>query len=500
MRLFELLLVLSTIVLFVCMVVFYPKRRKALLGAGSIIVLVILVLQWIVEGYRIQMLLLYGTTIILVMINGCRYFVKGVSFTIPRRLKQFFYLVIVLQFIVTAGLLYAFPVFRLPAPTGEFKVGTQTFHFVDMNRKEPFDPTGTSNRELIVQIWYPAQASQGACRPWIADPVILPYIAQYYGLPKFTFQHLKYVSSYAYAGVEVASVQSTYPLVIGNPGNGSSRFFHTAQAQELASHGYIVAVIDHTDNTIATQFPDGRIVTNRSDELFSPSHDYKTESEQRDKLGQILTDDVTFVLDQLQLLQSGQVTSSLKGRLDLQHVGIFGHSIGGATAYDAAYDPRITAGIDLDGGLYRLHDREALRKPFLFINSASNEQEIQRVIDHHVYTDIELEQKGSTREWEDGVMNDKQLELERMQQAVAAGGEVIAIANTKHLNFTDVQLVSPGFKLIGATGKMAPDRANEITNAYMVDFFDHYLKNQPSILLEKLNRRFSEVKFIDVSR
>lgn len=499
MRLMELLLFLSTIGLFVCITIFQHERRKTWLLVGSIVVLGILILQWAIEGERVQLLLLYGTTLILVTIAGFRYFGKGTSFTLPRFLRRFASISIILLFVATAGMLYAFPVFHLPAPTGEWKVGTQTFHLVDTSRKESFDPNGKRNRELMVQVWYPAQANHEAYAPFVADADILPDIAEHYGLPGFTFQHLKYISSYAYADAAVASAQQTYPLIIGNPGNGSSRFFHTSQAEELVSHGYIVVMIDHTYNTIATQFPDGRITTNTSDTLFSPSHDYQTERAQRDKLGKLLTDDVAFVLDQLQLIQSGHIPSSLKGRLDLQHIGIFGHSIGGATAYDAAYDPRITVGVDLDGGLYRLQDRPPLRKPFLFINSASNHEAIQRVIDHDVYTDAELQQMGSTRAWEDGVMKDKQLELKRMREAVVAGGSVIYIENTEHLNFTDVQFVSPAFKLVGATGTILPARANEITNAYMLDLFDHYLNNRKSDLLKGPDRRFPEVKFIDVS-
>ncbi|WP_246358918.1 hypothetical protein [Paenibacillus phytorum] len=41
--------------------------------------------------------------------------------------------------------MYAFPVFKLPEPTGDFKVGTQTFHFVDTNRDEIFGMTGNMN-------------------------------------------------------------------------------------------------------------------------------------------------------------------------------------------------------------------------------------------------------------------------------------------------------------------------------------------------------------------
>ncbi len=499
MRLLESLLLLSNIGLLLYMLICKRKRHTLPEFIGSMIATGILILQYTVEGYRIQLLPVYCTTLVFAIITSYRYVRKGVSLHVPRLLIGIAYTSMAILIVATAGLMYAFPVFRLPVPAGEFKVGTHTFHLVDPNRKEMFGTGGDRQRELMVQIWYPAQASSSQYAPFIPDTAILRYIAENYGLPGFIFQHLKYVSSHAYTDAEVASAQSVYPLLIANPGNGSSRFFHTSQAEQLASHGYIVAVIDHTDNTVATQFPDGRITRNTSDALFSPTHDYKTESQNRDKLGTILTDDVSFVLDQLQSMQSGQIPGVLKGKIDLQHIGVFGHSIGGATAYDAAYDPRITAGIDLDGGLYHLHDRKALDKPFLFINSASNYETIQRVIDNRVYTDEELQQMGSTREWEDAVMKDKQIELERMREAVAAGGQVIYIENTEHLNFTDIQFVSPAFKLIGATGKMDAARADEITTAYMLDFFDNYVKGQKSTGWQKPDQRFPEVKFVNVS-
>lgn len=408
-------------------------------------------------------------------------------------------LFIVIGLIATACFLYVFPVFDLPAPTGELKVGTQVFHFVDPSREETFGRTPTGKRELMVQVWYPAQAGTGKYAPFIPDTRILRYMAANYGLPGFTFQHLKYISSHAYSGAEVSSARTSYPLILANPGFGSSRFLHTSQAENLASHGYIVAAIDHTYNTFATEFPDGRIATSATNDLFSPDHDYRTESGNRDKLGKVLTDDVAFALDQFELIQSGQIPSHLQGRIDLGHVGVFGHSIGGSTAYDASYDPRIVAGIDLDGGLYRLRDREGLRKPFLFMNSESEFEKLKTVMDNRVYTDAELNRMGSTREWMDKVTEDKKLELERMRETVDAGGQVLYIENTEHLNFADVQFISPVLKMLGITGKISPERANSVINAYMLDFFDRCLKNQGGILMQGPDSRFPEAKFVTQS-
>ncbi|WP_163875152.1 alpha/beta hydrolase family protein [Paenibacillus favisporus] len=493
MRLFELLLLLSNIGLFIITVLLKKGRRRVPVFVVSGIATLVLVIHWTVEGYRVQLLFLYGLTIIFLAISGYRYFNKKGPKKIPRFILGSVYSAIAIMLVVTAGLMYAFPVFKLPEPTGNFKVGTQTFHLVDTKREEIFDEARDRKRELMVQVWYPAQAGTGKYAPFIPNTPILRYMAANYGLPGFTFQHLKYVSSHAYSDAEISSAQTSYPLILANPGNGSSRFLHTSQAENLASHGYIVAVIDHTYNTFATEFPNGRITTSTTDHLFSPDHDYRAERGNRDKLGKVLTDDVAFVLDQFELIQSGQISSPLKGRVDLGHVGVFGHSIGGATAYDAAYDPRIAAGIDLDGGLYRLRDKEGLRKPFLFINSESYFEQLARVMNNRAYTDAELNRMGSTREWEDQVAADKKVELERMRETVEEGGQVLYIENTEHLNFTDVQFISPIFKILGITGKLAPERANTVINAYMLDFFDMYLKNQGGNLVKGADSRFPEV-------
>ncbi|MGG4107716.1 dienelactone hydrolase [Paenibacillus lautus] len=496
MRFFEMLLFFSSACLLAFQFIVNQRiRRPALLltsGAGSIF----LVIHLLVEGYRVQLLFLYGFTLLMLILSLIDAFkTPAVVHTASRIRRVLGRLFIGFGLIATGCFLYVFPVFNFPEPTGELKVSTQVFHFIDSSREETFGTTATGKRELMVQVWYPAQAGSSKYAPFIPDTRILRYMAANYGLPGFTFQHLKYVSSHAYSGAEVSSAQTSYPLILANPGFGSSRFLHTSQAENLASHGYIVAVIDHTFNTFATEFPDGRITTSTTNDLFSPDHDYRTESGNRDKLGKVLTDDVAFALDQFELIQSGQIPSRFKGKIDLKHVGVFGHSIGGATAYDASYDPRITAGIDLDGGLYRLRDREGLQKPFLFIHSESEFEQLKMVRNNLVYTDAELDRMGSTREWMDQVTEDKKLELKRMRETVNEGGQVLYIENTEHLNFTDVQFISPIFKILGITRKIAPERASSVINAYMLDFFDMYLKNQGGSLMKGPDSRFPEMKF-----
>src|SRR5215211_3352780 len=49
------------------------------------------------------------------------------------------------------------PVFRFPDPSGPYEVGTSTYHWVDADRPEVFTDDSDDRRELMVQVWYPAE-------------------------------------------------------------------------------------------------------------------------------------------------------------------------------------------------------------------------------------------------------------------------------------------------------------------------------------------------------
>lgn len=497
MRPFEVLLFLSNIGLFITIFFLKSSIRKSALLITSGVSFIFLIIHFLVEGYRLQLLFPYCFTIFMLI---CSFIYYHKVVVIPRalhgiRLTSSIFIVMALVF--TAGLMYVFPIFKLPTPTGDLKVGTQAFHFVDRERDEVFLDAAKGKRELMIQVWYPAENTSGKSSPLIPDTKIMNPMAKNYGLPGFTFEHLKYVLSHSYKDADISTVQSSYPLIVVNPGFGSSRFLHTSQAENLASQGYIVAVIDHTYNTFATVFPDGRMTSCETNKYFSAANDYDTETGNRDKVGKVLTEDVTFALNQFELMNSGEIRSNLKGKFDLEHIGVFGHSIGGATAYDSSYDARITAGINLDGGLYLLNDKMGLNKPFSFIFAESGFEKLKTIKNNYVYTDEELKKMGTTREWKDKEIQDKKIEIEHMRKVVDNGGQIMYIENLEHLNFTDVQFFSPIFKIFGATGKSDTKRADSIVNAYTLNFFDTFLKNKGVSFIEEQNSKYPEVK--DVS-
>ncbi len=138
----------------------------------------------------------------------------------------------------------------------------------------------------------------------------------------------------------------------------------TALAEDLASHGYVVAGIDHTYESFATAFPDGRVTTclarqapRRGDRFW-------------EKVAAGRAADVSFVLSQL---TGAHPAWPGAGLIDPSRIAMAGHSAGGAAAIGALLaDSRIRAGIDMDGATCAPIPDDGLSRPFLFLGKQSN--------------------------------------------------------------------------------------------------------------------------------
>ena len=74
--------------------------------------------------------------------------------------------------------------------------------------------------------------------------------------------------------------------------------------------------------------------------------------------------------DQLERLNASDPTGRFVGRLDIQRVGAFGHSLRGAEALQFCHDDSgCKASLDLDGALWGSVVREGLAQPAMFLMS-----------------------------------------------------------------------------------------------------------------------------------
>ena len=147
----------------------------------------------------------------------------------------------------------------LPEPTGPCPVGTTSLYLKDVSRPDPW-AAGVSARELMVSLWYPATPSDGR-RARYMTPAESELQLTSRGITGVPPDALSTVRTNAVSDATPAGRQRSLPLVVLSPGFTNSRSTLTALAEDLASHGYVVAGIDHTYESFATAFPDGRVTT-----------------------------------------------------------------------------------------------------------------------------------------------------------------------------------------------------------------------------------------------
>ncbi|MGA9271209.1 MAG: hypothetical protein WBV45_11350, partial [Lutimonas sp.] len=153
-------------------------------------------------------------------------------------------------------------------------------------------------------------------------------------------------------------------------------------------------------------------------------------------------EDMIVALNQL---ESWNAEGPLKGKLDLDKIGVFGHSVGGGSAGNLAMkDRRIKAAVNLDGIQWGEKIDTTYAIPYLYVSAdwpAEHED-----INSHVY------RKKST---------DYFYETKLLQSG--------------HPNFMDIPFMIPVQSLAG-TGEIDPYQGTEIVTQLVTSFFDRYLK------------------------
>lgn len=192
------------------------------------------------------------------------------------------------------------------AKKGQYPVGVQTVAIVNPNQLN-ISTQQLGDRSLVVEVWYPASDTEQL------EPA--RYENQTRSGKPFSLK------GSAYRDAPLLQSERKLPLVVVSHGYTGYRTLMFYLGEHLASHGYIVAAIDHTDSTNA-----------EVDVVNAPAAGFPSTLYHRSR-------DQQFTLDYL----TSQATF-LSAQIDTERAGLIGYSMG---AYGA---------VNTIGGCYQFSD------------------------------------------------------------------------------------------------------------------------------------------------
>ena len=329
--------------------------------------------------------------------------------------------------------------------TGPYNVKTASAILVDESRVETFETDG-SKREVPVYFYYP----------------------------------------------EVSEEEPTsFPLVIFSHGAFGYYQSNTSTYMELASNGYVVISLDHPYHSFFTKDTDGKtIIVNTQfmkdvmyiNELGTPEQEI---IELSHSWLDIRVADMNFVLDCLKETKetdqtlpacwfvnkdtSVETIKAILALTDTEHIGLMGHSLGGAASVTVGRTRTdVDAVIDLDGtmlgeefsyvkGEYDFYD-EAYPVPLLMVSNEPHYHDAQKLADWYVNSWV---------------------------LANAKDAKYTYFKGSGHMNFTDLPLFSPALANMLGIGVVDAEECIVKMNQLILDYYNCYLKDMGEVVVQE---------------
>ncbi len=222
------------------------------------------------------------------------------------------------------------------SPRGTYKIGVQTLDWVNKNQIDIVKSKGGVDafydRPLKVEVWYPAVLAEGTKELVTYDEVLGMSSNPKRPIIPFTFQ------GRAARNAPPQYSDGAFPLIVVSHGYVGTRYIMSYLAENLASKGYVVVAIDHTESTFKDAGAFTSTLLNRAK-------------------------DILFVINQMAELGKPSSSSFLKGLVDANNTGIIGYSMGGygvlnvaGAGYSAKMDSTFST---LTGGSKAIQSRMA---------------------------------------------------------------------------------------------------------------------------------------------
>jgi len=189
--------------------------------------------------------------------------------------------------------------------------------------------------DRFVEVWYPIGAGTAEGPTALVEPAEV--------LPEFLLELLPASLTEPFdtgAYRDAAAAEGPFPVVFYSHGFGGYRLVATTYATHLASHGFVVAAIDHLERGLVAQVS-GQLVAAPGQEVI----------------------DFNRTIDILEA-RTSDADDLLAGVVDTTLVAVIGHSAGGGAANQAASEPWMDAAVSIASGAGGL---EATDTPYLVL-------------------------------------------------------------------------------------------------------------------------------------
>ncbi|MEU9111794.1 alpha/beta hydrolase [Streptomyces sp. NPDC048483] len=347
---------------------------------------------------------------------------------------------------------------ELPRPTGPYAIGRDTLHLVDASRRDPWVPSAGA-RELMVSMYYPARhGSGGATAPYMTTKEAQLLLEKQKLGKEFPPELLSGTRTHAHTSAR--PLVGKHPLVVLSPGFTLNRATLTLLSEELASRGYVVALLDHAYESFGTAFPCGRTLTCVACDAVENAPRQEAAKKLMAKVADGRAADISFAIDELTGRRHGAAHSPA-GKyariIDPRRIGAAGHSIGGNSAAAAmAGDRRIRAGVNMDGTFFSPVPRGGLDgRPFLMLGSKAGHSP-------------DSEDTSWPEDW----------------QKLDGWKRWLTVADAGHFTFIDLPVLGAQVGVSDPSAPLSGKRSGEITRDYVGAFFDQQLRGVHRPLLD----------------
>lgn len=340
---------------------------------------------------------------------------------------------------------------ELPAPDGPYTVGRTVFRWVDTSRPEVLTDDSNDFREVVAMVWYPAEPETGVKAGYFPNlDTVSDALVESGEVGRWEVVGLRFIRSESRFDANPVKAKPAFPVLFFSPGNGTNIEFYSSLAGEIASYGYIVVGLNHPYDVPAVELSNGDIAPYDKKQWLLDAEAHQAYIAERIK---VRIADVLFVLNQLEQMNAG---GPLAGLVNVDAVGVAGHSLGGITASEACKaDLRFDACVNFDGlqrgGPFSMDEHATPpEQPFLFLTKEAR-----------LHPQI-LEHFGAMPEsyW-------------------------IVVHGASHQSFTDGPLLQPSLVPIPHQA----DRFMDLIQKYTLAFLDQTLKGETDPLLSTHTER-----------